>query len=209
MTTAQYPAGFFDRADPSDDAAFYAEPRLLTHIDDRAIAAVGALYEQLGLAGTAVIDLMSSWVSHFKQGAEPAELAVLGMNADELAANPLATRTVLHDLHTDPALPFPDESFDHATCCVSVDYLTQPVTVFREVARVLRPGGLFVVTFSNRLFPTKAIRGWLSTDSIGHCRIVESYFANAGGFDAPTTQLRTTMTEPGDPLFAVFARRSA
>ena len=203
-----YPDGFFDRADESADARFYEQPRLLTHIDDGAIAAVGSLYEQLGLGGTNVVDLMSSWVSHFRPGAEPAELTVLGMNAEELNANPIATTRVIHDLNTDPSLPFDDESFDHATCCVSVDYLVRPVEVFREVARALRPGGYFVVTFSNRLFPTKAIRGWLSTDSVGHCRIVASYFANAGGFDEPTSQLRTPVTQAGDPLFAVFARRS-
>lgn len=209
MTDAPYPAGFFDRADPSSDADFYAQPRLLTHIDNRAIAAVGALYKQLGLGGAEVLDLMSSWVSHFHADAPPNQLTVLGMNPEELAANPLATATVVHDLNIDPGLPFDDASFDHAACCVSVDYLTKPVEVFREVARVLRPGGWFVVTFSNRLFPTKAIRGWLNTDSLGHCRIVESYFANAGGFEEPTSQLRTPMTEPGDPLFGVFARRSA
>ncbi len=209
MTGSDYPAGFFDRADSSDDARFYDEPRLLTHIDDRAIAAVGALYEHLGLGGTTVLDLMSSWISHFRPGAEPNELTVLGMNAEELEANPLATDSVIQDLNVDPILPFVDASFDNATCCVSVDYLVRPVEVFRDVARVLRPGGWFVVTFSNRLFPTKAIRGWLNTDSVGHCRIVESYFANAGGFDEPTPQLRTPLTAPGDPLFAVFARRSA
>lgn len=205
---ADYPDGFFDRADPSADAYFYDQPRLLTHIDDGAIAAVGALYKQLGLGGTTVVDLMSSWVSHFRSDAEPAQLTVLGMNEEELAANPLATDVVVHDLNGDPTLPFDDASFDHATCCVSVDYLTQPVAVFREVARTLRPGGWFVVTFSNRLFPTKAIRGWLNADSLGHCRIVESYFRNAGRFDEPTSQLRTPITQPGDPLFGVFAHRS-
>lgn len=203
-----YPDGFFDRADETDDARFYAQPRLLTHIDDGAIAAVGTLYEHLGLGGTSVLDLMSSWISHFRVGAEPKELTIVGMNTEELEANPLATARVIHDLNVDPSLPFPDGSFDHATCCVSVDYLTQPVEVFRDVARVLRPGGWFVLTFSNRLFPTKAIRGWLNTDSVGHCKIVESYFANAGGFDEPISQLRTLMTQPGDPLFAVYARRS-
>lgn len=200
-----YPHGFFDRADESSDARFYAEPRLLTHIDDGAIGAVGRLYDELGLADTKVLDLMSSWISHFRPGREPRALTVLGMNGVELDENPVATERVIHDLNVDPTLPFDDDSFDHATCCVSVDYLTQPVEVFREVARVLRPGGWFVLTFSNRLFPTKAIRGWLSTDSLGHCRIVESYFVNAGGFGPPTSQLRTLPTQPGDPLYAVHA----
>ena len=201
-----FPPGFFDRVDPSDDAVFYATPRLVTHIDDGAIALVGALYEELGLAGTDVVDLMGSWVSHFLPTAAPRHLAVLGMNAVELDANPMADDTAVHDLNASPRLPFGDASFDHATCCVSVDYLTQPIDVFRDVARVLRPGGLFVVTFSNRLFPTKAIRGWLMNDSNAHCEIVERYFELSGAFAPATVELRTALTDPGDPLYAVYAR---
>jgi SAM-dependent methyltransferase len=153
----RFPEGFFDRTDEADDGEFYSFPRYVTHIDDGAIAAVGALYEELSIRG-AVLDLMSSWVSHFVEA--PAALTVLGMNADELAANPQAAAWVVHDLNADPVLPFESGSFDHATCCVSVDYLTRPVAVFAEVARVVRSGGVFACTFSNRLFPTKAIRGW-------------------------------------------------
>ena len=43
----QFPPGFFDRADPSADARFYAFDRFVTHIDDEAIAAVGELYGEL------------------------------------------------------------------------------------------------------------------------------------------------------------------
>lgn len=204
-----YPDWFFDRADPSDDAMFYEPTRLVTHIDERAIAAVGVLYRQLGLGGTHVLDLMSSWVSHFDPADPPSGLTVLGMNAAELRANPMATDVVVHDLNAEPALPFADASFDHATCCVSVDYLTQPVAVFREVGRVLRPGGMFVVTFSNRLFPTKAIRGWLLSDDVGRCRIAASYFANAGCFEDPRIEIRTPLDQPGDPLYAVHALAKA
>jgi len=158
MHDREFPPGFFDRADPTDDAGFYAFERLVTHIDDGAISAVGDLYDELGLTGT-VLDLMGSWVSHFH--ATPAHLTVLGMNAAELAANPQAAATVVHDLNADPRLPFDDDSFDAAVCCVSVDYLTHPIEVFADVARILRPGAAFVTTFSNRCFPTKAIRGWL------------------------------------------------
>jgi SAM-dependent methyltransferase len=203
-----FPPGFFDRADPSSDAAFYRPLRLVTHIDDAAIAAVGALYDELGLAGTEVLDLMGSWISHFPPSAAPGHLTVLGMNTYELDNNPMAGETVVHDLNADPRLPFADASFDHVVCCVSVDYLTRPIDVFRDVARVLRPGGLFVVTFSNRLFPTKAIRGWLMNDSDAHCQIVTEYFARAGAFAPATVQLRTPLTEPGDPLYAVYARRA-
>lgn len=201
-----FPRGFFDRADPSTDDRFYVPERFVTHIDEDAIAAVGALYDDLDITGD-VLDLMSSWISHFEDA--PGNLVVLGMNEAELAANPQAASWVIHDLNTDPLLPFPDAAFDHVVCCVSVDYLTRPVEVFREVRRVLRPGGLFVTTFSNRCFPTKAIRGWLANDERGRVEIVRQYFVRAGGFDAPTTQLRTPLTNPGDPLYAVWAPRSS
>lgn len=203
VTDDVFPPGFFDRADPSPDTDFYGPPRLVTHIDDRAIAAVGALYAELGLDGD-VLDLCSSWVSHFP--APPRRLVGLGMNADELAANPMLAGHVVHDLNADPVLPFPDASFDDATCCVSVDYLVEPVAVFREVARVLRPGGRFVVTFSNRCFPSKAIRGWLHTDDEGHLQIVNAFFVLSGAFGEVRGGRRTPPGR-GDPLYAVWAAR--
>ena len=195
------PEGFFGRADETDDAEFYAYPRYVAHIDDGAIDAVGALYEELRVRGE-VLDLMSSWISHFRLA--PDVLTVLGMNADELAANRQARSWIVHDLNADPSVPFDDDSFDHATCCVSVDYLTRPVEVFQEVGRVVRAGGLFVCTFSNRLFPTKAIRGWLASGSATHQQIVAGYFAAAGGYEPSVT--RDCATPPGsDPLYAVWA----
>jgi SAM-dependent methyltransferase len=203
---AVFPAEFFHRIDETDDGDFYSSERLVTHIDNRAIAAVGHLYESLGLTGR-VLDIMSSWISHFRNA--PAELVVLGMNARELDANPMATERVSRDLNTDPSLPFEDQRFDAVTCCVSVDYLINPVEVFREVRRVLADSGVFVCTFSNRCFPTKAISGWLATDDAGHCRIVSAYFAQAGGFDEPTVALCTPPSTMGDPLYTVWARRTS
>ncbi len=203
MAEPLFPDWFFDRADPGPDTAFYGPPRLVTHIDEGAIAAVGDLYAELSVEGE-VLDLMSSWVSHFR--APPRRLVGLGMNAAELAANPVLAEHVVHDLNVDPALPFADASFDDVTCCVSVDYLVRPVEVFGEVARVLRPGGRFVVTFSNRCFPTKAIRGWLATDDRGHLQIVAAYFAAADRFRDLRGERRPT-PPGGDPLCAVWAHR--
>jgi len=200
-----FPTGFFDRVDAGDDAAFYGPDRFVTHIDAGAIAAVGAVYRELGVGGR-VLDLMSSWVSHLLD--PPDELVVLGMNARELAANAAATSRVVRDLNADPALPFPDARFDAATCCVSVDYLVRPLDVFREVRRVLVPDGIFVCTFSNRCFPTKAIRGWLASDDEARCAIVSAYFERSGGWSEPHAALRTPPGARGDPLWAVWARRS-
>lgn len=213
---AAFPSGFFDRQDPTPDSRFYAPTRLVTHIDEGAIAAVGELYEGLGIDGSSaeprrVLDLMSSWVSHLK--AAPAELVVLGMNATELDANPMATTRVVQDLNDDPTLPFDDATFDAVLCCVSIDYLVRPVEVLSEAARVLRPGAPVILTFSNRCFPTKAIRGWLATSDAGHCEIVADYLRRTRRFTEPEISLRTPQTTASgayyraDPLYAVVATR--
>jgi SAM-dependent methyltransferase len=199
-----FPPGFFDRVDPEPDSRFYAKPRLVTHIDRGAIEVVGTLYDELAIKGE-VLDLMSSWISHFREA--PARLVGLGLNATELRANRQLADWVVQDLNAETRLPFGDGSFDHAVCCVSVDYLIRPVEVFAEVGRVLRSGGLFVVTFSDRLFPTKAIRGWLETDDEGHVRIVRKYFRLSGRFGPVRAQLRTPGRGGGDPLYAVWAPR--
>jgi SAM-dependent methyltransferase len=206
MAEPGFPPGFFDRSDPGPDADFYAPTRLVTHIDEAAIEAVGKLYEELEIVGD-VLDLMGSWISHFRRA--PERLTVLGMNAAELAANPAARATVLHDLNATPTLPFPDDAFDAAVCCVSVDYLVRPIEVFADVARVVRAGGVFVCTFSNRCFPSKAIRGWLYASDEQHGEIVAEYFRRAGGWGEPVIARRTPPGHRGDPLFAVWAFRTA
>jgi SAM-dependent methyltransferase len=199
-----FPPGFFDRADPSDDAGFYSFTRLVTHIDDHAIAELGTFYARMGVTGD-VCDLMSSWVSHLPE--RPRSLTVLGMNAAELDANPMADSVVVHDLNADPSLPFEDDAFDDVLCAVSVDYLTRPVEVIADAARTLRRGGRFLASFSNRCFPTKAIRGWLHLDDAGRCALVARYLEASGGFEPATIE---TLVSPGlgvDPLYAVWATR--
>ncbi len=203
MTIEQFPAGFFGRADEFDDAVVYEPVRLVTHIDAAAIAGVASLYDELGINGR-VLDLMSSWVSHFSSS--PSELAVLGMNPKELGANPMATSIHTHDLNASPVLPFADDHFTDVVCAMSVDYLTKPVEVFAEVCRVLEPGGRFVCTFSNRCFPTKAIRGWLTATEPQRCELVEAYFRLAGGFSPAVIDNRTA-APIGDPLYAVWAAK--
>lgn len=202
---ANFSPGFFDRFDEDDDTIFYVQPRLVTHIDDEAIAAVGALYQELDISGD-VLDLMSSWVSHFS--ISPRRLTVLGMNEQELEANRVASERIVHDLNARPVIPMDDECVDDVVCCVSIDYLTRPIEVFRQVARVLRPGGRFVCTFSNRVFPTKAIRAWLEGTDDDHCKLVTDYFRHSRVFEEPIAARRTPIGHGGDPLFAVWATRT-
>ena len=199
-------AAAFRRSDESSDASFYAAPRFVTHIDDGAIAAVTALYRDLLPAGGEILDLMSSWVSHLPDDVAYGRVAGLGMNADELAANPRLTDWRVQDLNADPRLPYDDAAFDGAGCCVSVQYLVRPVEVFRDMTRVLRPGAPFVVTFSNRCFPTKAVAAWQALDDRGHAQLVAEYGRMAGGFDA--AEVRAHRPRRGDPLYGVILRRA-
>jgi SAM-dependent methyltransferase len=202
---ANLPADAFRRLDETPDPAFYATPRFVTHIDDGAIAAVTGLYREYLPAGGAVLDLMSSWVSHLPPDIAYGRVIGLGMNADELAANPRLDGWVVHDLNAEPRLPFAEREFDGATCCVSIDYLVEPVAVLRDLVRVLRPEAPLVVTFSNRRFPTKVIAVWETLDDAGRAQLVGHYLREAGGWDDIVALGRSP--HAGDPLFAVVARR--
>ena len=205
----ELPPGAFHKADPAPDAAFYAAPRFVAHIDDGAIAAVTALYRDAfplgGPLGVTVLDLMSSWVSHLPEDEAYAEVIGVGMNARELAANPRLDRWLVRDLNADPALPLDDGSVDAVGLCVSIQYLQRPVEVLREVERVLRPGGVLAVTFSNRCFPTKAVAIWQSLAPAGQCALVAHYLQQAGLSAIEARDL--SPSGRGDPLWAVIARQ--
>lgn len=190
----------------SSDRFFYEVPRYVTHIDDATIEALTALYAEVIPPQSRVLDLMSSWVSHLPADRQFARVTGLGMNADELRENPQLTDWVVHDLNSTPTLPFDDASFDLALCAVSVQYLTQPVEVFRDVGRVLAPGGTFLVAFSHRMFPTKAVEVWKQLGAADRVRLVASYFGMAGNFEEPLFIDRSP--EAGDPLWCVVAKRS-
>lgn len=200
------PDQLFRRVDESDDAGFYVQPRLVVHIDEAAIAATTALFRDYLPASGDILDLMSSWRSHLPTDISYGRVAGLGLNAEEMRQNPQLTDYTVQNLNRNPALPYSDASFDAAVCTVSVQYLTQPLAVFRELARVLRPGAPAIMVFSNRMFPTKAVAIWQSLDDQGHGQLVERYFQQAVGFEDIVTLDRS----PGrwsDPLFAVVGKR--
>lgn len=196
------PPQAFLRRDAAPDAEFYRFERLVTHIDPAAVAAVTQLYRQFFPPGGAILDLMSSWVSHLPPEVAYGRVAGLGMNLDELAHNRRLTERTVQDLNQQPALPYADASFDAAGICVSVQYLTQPVAVFQELRRVLQPGAPLVVTFSNRCFPDKAIYAWQTLDDGGHVQLVQHYFAAAGFEPAEVFAHRPRV---GDPLYGIVA----
>jgi SAM-dependent methyltransferase len=202
-----FPPAAYTRDDESPDGNFYDVPRKVVHIDDGAIAALGRLYAEVLPTDGRLLDVMSSWRSHLPRGLSTKEVVGLGLNAEEMADNPQLATSIVHDLNRDPRLPFGDKEFDGAMCAVSVQYVLHPVMVLREARRVLKPGAPFVVSFSNRCFPTKAVAVWLDTMDEQHLQLVRAYFEAAGGWIDVKAEDRSA-GRGADPLYAVWARAS-
>ncbi len=205
-TDASFEDAHFQRVDESADTNFYVHPRLVTHIDDAAIDALRAHYAKFLPKQGRLLDLMSSWISHYPDDLESHRVAGLGMNAEELAENPQLTEWVVHDLNADPILPYGGGEFDVVTIAVSVQYLKQPLEVFREIGRILRPGGGCIVSFSNRCFPTKAVRLWQGMGDEGHVQLVGAYFHYSGAFDPPQWHDISPAKGQSDPMYVVQSR---
>ncbi len=209
----------FSRENEADDALFYTRPRMVQHLDSTALETVAELIGALAVREHPdVLDLMASIDTHLPDSFEAGRVAGLGMNADELAANPKLDERVVHDLNATPTLPFPDNSFDIVLNTLSVQYLTHPVEIFREVNRVLRDGGLHLVIFSNRTFAPKAVTIWTQLTESERLELLRIYFADAGGFTQPDTFIvmgrprphgdkYESTGVPSDPVYAVYAEK--
>src|SRR5918994_7543341 len=197
------PEEAFRRTDETPDEEFYLLPRFVTHIDDRAIAAVTQLYRELFPPGSEILDLMSSWISHLPPEVDYRRVIGLGMNEVELRRNERLDSYVVQNLNTNPRLPFGSGEFDGAGICVLIDYLTRPVEGMRETGRVLKTGAPLVITFSNRCFPTKAVDIWPRLDDSGHIQLVEDYLREAGNFRNVRSLDRSPRRPFSDPLYAV------
>ncbi len=208
----------FSRKDESDDRKFYAPARIVHHIDSRARAIVRSIYRKHLQPESLVLDLMGSWDSHLPEVLNLEKLTVLGVNQEELAANRQATARVIHDLNANPTLPFSDQSFDGVICTVSVEYMSRPYEVFREISRVLNPGGVCIMTFSNRWFPPKIVMIWEELHEFERVGLVSDYFLQAETFKDLETQTYRGWPRPeddkyfgvypySDTVYAVIARK--
>jgi len=209
----------FSRLDESDDSIFYSRDRFVKHLDSLALSTVEKIIQELVIEKTpAILDLMASWDSHIPPTIQAETVVGLGLNRNELARNETLTDWVYHDLNKDPSLPFPDNTFDVVLNVVSVDYMTKPFDVFREVNRILKPGGLFLVIFSSRLFEQKAVKIWRQSSERERILLVEEFFTRNGTFTRP--QLFTSKGKPrpkddkyahlgipSDPIYAVYAEK--
>jgi len=199
------PPEFFLREDETDDEIFYEQPRLVTHIDDPACAALNDYFRKKLPENGELLDLMSSCVSHLPYDLSYKRVVGLGMNQVELNENPQLTNSIVQNLSNNPILPFADHSFDGCMITVSVQYLVKPLKLFSEIGRILRPEANCIVSFSNRCFPTKAISLWHQLSNEGHGKLVMYYFNNSSKFKEP--EFNNISPNPGktDPLFVVTA----
>jgi len=208
----------FGRMDFRSNSAFYSTPRLVTHLDAKAIEVITGFYSQFIKPSMKVLDLMSSWKSHLPENLELADVIGLGLNQEELENNNQLTGYRLHDLNKTPCMPFDDKAFDAVICTVSVEYLTQPFEVFEEVSRILKVGGYFIVTFSNRWFPPKVITIWPDLHEFERLGLVMEYFFKSGQYSNLSTYSMRNLLRPADdkyihesryadPVFAVCGQK--
>lgn len=196
----------FARLDEAPDEMFYGMPRLVTHIDAPACAALADYYESFLDDGMVVLDLMSSCVSHLPLAFKAGQVVGHGMNKTELEANPQLDAHFIQNLNRNPALGIESDTFDACLIAVSIQYLVDPVAVLTEVARVLKPDGHIAISYSNRMFPTKAVAAWRQTGDEGHGALVEEYLRGTGKF--AEIEINDISPAPGrsDPLFVVSAK---
>ncbi len=205
------------KLDDTDDNEFYSMPRFVTHVDEGFIDRLTQLYRDRLKPNTRIFDMMSSWVSHLPEEMEFAHIEGHGLNEEELARNPRLDRYFVQNLNQNPKLPLPDEDFDAVLNCVSVQYLQYPDAIFSEIHRILKPGGIAIISFSNRMFFQKAIAAWRDGTEASRVELVKSYFQSTPGF-SPSEVIARQSGVPnflqmlgvgiGDPFYAVIAHRS-
>ncbi len=204
------------KLDATDDKQFYSFPRFVTHVDEGFIQQLTDLYRDRLQPNTRILDMMSSWVSHLPEEMQFAHVEGHGLNAEELARNPQLNHYFVQDLNANPRLPLNDQDFDAVLNCVSVQYLQYPEGVFSEIHRILKPGGVAIISFSNRMFFEKAIQAWRDGSEASRVELVKGYFQSVAGFSTPEVITRKSQAPNflqwlgvagGDPFYAVIAYR--
>lgn len=206
------------KLDETSDNQFYSFPRFVTHVDEGFIQQLTDLYRERLKPNTRIFDMMSSWVSHLPDELEFAHVEGHGMNEEELARNSQLHHYFVQNLNENPKIPLPDADFDAVLNCVSVQYLQYPEAIFSEIHRILKPGGIAIFSFSNRMFYQKAIAAWRDTSEAARVEILKSYFRSVPGFTEPEVISRVSAAPSilqwmgvggGDPFYAVIAQKAA
>ncbi len=199
----------FERDDETDDQEFYKFLRMIDHLDSIALETVTEVIKNLIIEDRPVIlDLMAGWNSHISLRVNPLKLVELGLYEEELNANKTLGEYIIHDINKDPTLPFNSNSFDVVLNTLSVQYITRPLELFKEVGRMLKPKGLFLVIFSNRMFYPKAVRPWKESSEEERIILVDEYFKASGLFEATQVFVSRFKPRPKDDKYAALCRYS-
>ena len=203
-----YPPDSFKKDDESDDNLFYIEPRLVVHVDDNAISSIQSYYSEVIPTNATILDLMSSWRSHFPDSIKYKKRVGLGLNAVEMENNPDLEEFLVQNVNTNPSLPFKTNYFDVVTVVVSIQYVSKPTELFQEIARILKPESSCHVIFSNRMFPSKAVWLWKALNDEMRAQLIASYFHSIDDFDRPEFKNITNVSaDPVDPVFVVSSKK--
>ena len=174
------------REDEQADSTFYIRPRMVGHVDTQASDHLQTEYARLITPGMQVLDLMSSLQSHLPVDMD-LEVTGLGMNREEMKANPVLDHLVVQDINIHPELPFPDASFDLVVCSLSIEYVIRPQMFVAQMRRVLRPGGRVILSFSNRWFPPKVTRLWTNLHEFERLGLIVELLLRDQGFSGLET----------------------
>jgi hypothetical protein len=204
------------KLDDGNDRAFYDVPRFVTHVDAGFIDRLTSLYRERLAPNTRIFDMMSSWVSHLPDEMQFEYVQGHGLNEAELAKNPRFDSYFIQNLNQDLKLPLEDASFDAVLNTVSVQYLQYPEAIFAEIYRILKPNGIAIFSFSNRMFYHKAIAAWRDASESDRVELVKGYFNSVPGFSEPESIVHVSQVPDifrligvggGDPFYAVIARK--
>jgi SAM-dependent methyltransferase len=211
------------KLDETEDSLFYSFPRFVTHVDQGFIGQLTTLYQKHLKPQTRILDLMSSWVSHLPPEIQFSYVEGHGMNEEELTKNSQLDHYFIQDLNQNLKLPLSDQDFDAVLICVSIQYLQYPEAILSEIHRILKPGGITIISFSNRMFYQKAISAWREATEPDRIELVKGYINsvkinNLPGFNSPKviasqskTPLFMQMLGMGgsDPFYALIASRQS
>ncbi len=198
----------FLREDETDDAAFYSTEKAADHLEASSIESVQKVYGALLENGMDILDLMPGRTSRLPEDITPASVIGLGLSQEGMDGNADLDKNVIHNLNDDPKLPFDDASFDAVICTASVGYLTKPFEVFEDVARVLKPGGVFAVTYTNHWFEPKVIQVWTELQEFERMGLVSQFFIRTEQYeDLWTSSDRVESGAKEDSVFAVWGRK--
>lgn len=207
----------FQRENEEDDGLFYESTRFGSYVDSVASEHISKVYRRFLNSDMKVLDLMSGGTSHLPDDRPTIELTGLGLNQKELNKNAALDHRTVHDLNQNPTLPFKNQQFDLVICSLSVEYLTQPKEIFKEITRILKPGAHLIITFSDRWLTQKVTRIWKMLYAFERIGLVTDFFKSTERFENLSTESIQGYYRPykdplyrekqeSDPVFAVWGQ---